>query len=125
MSARAADIAPSPTTRVEIGTAPSVRRALANVGLRSVAANFFRRSYVHVVFTLPRQLAPLALQNKKLLYDLLFRTSAETLLEVARDPKHLGAEIGFFSVLHYLESEARLEPSLRMPVIIISFVFNE
>jgi hypothetical protein len=45
-------------------------------------------------------LAPLVLQNKKILYDLLFRTSAETLLEVARDPRHLGAEIGFFSVLH-------------------------
>ena len=56
--------------------------------------------YVHAVFTLPRELAPLALQNKKVVYDLLFRTSAETLLEVARDPKHLGAEIGFFSVLH-------------------------
>src|SRR5271165_1186862 len=50
--------------------------------------------YVHVVFTLPRHLAPLVLQNKKVLYDLLFRTSAETLLEVARDPQHLGAEIG-------------------------------
>src|SRR6267378_325887 len=49
--------------------------------------------YVHVVFTLPRPLAPLALQNKKIVYDLLFRTSAETLLEVARDPQHLGAEI--------------------------------
>src|SRR5208283_4193539 len=56
--------------------------------------------YVHVVFTLPHELAPLALQNKKLLYHLLLQTSAETLLEVARDPKHLGAEIGFFSVLH-------------------------
>ena len=56
--------------------------------------------YVHVVFTLPQRLAPLALQNRKVLYDLLFRASAETLLEVARDPRHLGAEIGFFSVLH-------------------------
>jgi Putative transposase/Transposase zinc-binding domain len=56
--------------------------------------------YVHVVFTLPHELAPLALQNKKILYHLLLQTSAETLLEVARDPKHLGAEIGFFSVLH-------------------------
>src|SRR5216683_2230765 len=56
--------------------------------------------YLHVVFTLPGRLAPLVLQNKKVLYALLFRTSAETLLEVARDPKHLGAEIGFFSVLH-------------------------
>src|SRR5262252_2601901 len=56
--------------------------------------------YVHVVFTLPPQLAVLALQNKKVIYDLLLRASAETLLEVARDSRHLGAEIGFFSVLH-------------------------
>jgi hypothetical protein len=56
--------------------------------------------YAHVVFTLPRQLAPLALQNKTEVYGLLFRASAETLLTVARDPRHLGAEIGFFSVLH-------------------------
>src|SRR6202022_1142672 len=49
--------------------------------------------------------------NKKVLYDLLFRTSAETLLEVARDPKHLGAEIGFFSVLHTLESETHGPPT--------------
>src|SRR5450631_1342300 len=55
--------------------------------------------YLHVVFTLPQRLAALVLQNKKIFYDLLFRTSAETLLEVARDPRHLGAEIGFFSVL--------------------------
>jgi hypothetical protein len=56
--------------------------------------------YVHVVFTLPHQLAPLALQNKAEIYGLLFRASAETLLQVAADPKHLGAKIGFFSVLH-------------------------
>ena len=56
--------------------------------------------YVHAVFTLPRELAPLALQNKRLIYNLLFHASAETLLEIARDPRHLGAEIGFFSVLH-------------------------
>ncbi|HEY6301888.1 MAG TPA: IS91 family transposase [Terriglobales bacterium] len=57
-------------------------------------------AYVHVVFTLPHQLCQLALQNKKVLYDLLFRASAETLLEVAADPQHLGAQIGFLSVLH-------------------------
>jgi hypothetical protein len=56
--------------------------------------------YVHVVFTLPHQLSALALQNKREIYSLLFHASAETLLEVARDPQHLGAEIGFFSVLH-------------------------
>lgn len=57
-------------------------------------------AYVHVVFTLPHQLSHLALQNKKVIYDLLFRASAETLLQVAADPKHLGAQIGFLSVLH-------------------------
>jgi len=56
--------------------------------------------YVHVVFTLPHELAPLAFHNKKILYTLLFRASAATLLETAADPKHLGAEIGFLSVLH-------------------------
>src|SRR6202051_458313 len=66
--------------------------------------------YVHVVFSLPRELGPLALQNKKVVYDLLFRTSAKTLLEVARDPKHLGAEIGFFSVLHTWNQKVGLHP---------------
>jgi hypothetical protein len=72
--------------------------------------------YVHVVFTLPRPLAPLALQNKKVVYDLLFRTSAETLLEVARDPKHLGAEIGFFSVLHTWSQKLELHPHVHCVV---------
>jgi Putative transposase/Transposase zinc-binding domain len=66
--------------------------------------------YVHVVFTLPAPLAPLALHNKKFLYSLLLRASAETLLEVARDPRHLGAEIGFFSVLHTWSQKLRLHP---------------
>jgi hypothetical protein len=66
--------------------------------------------YVHVIFTLPHRLAPLALQNKKVIYDLLFRASAETLLEVARDPRHLGAEIGFFSVLHTWSQKLGLHP---------------
>jgi hypothetical protein len=66
--------------------------------------------YVHVVFTLPSALAPLALQNKKIVYDLLLRTSAETLLQLARDPTHLGAEIGFFSVLHTWSQKLTLHP---------------
>jgi hypothetical protein len=56
--------------------------------------------YLHIVFTLPHELSALILQNKRLLYDLLFRTSAATLLEVARGPKHLGADLGLLSVLH-------------------------
>ena len=66
--------------------------------------------YVHAVFTLPRELAPLALQNKRLIYGLLFRTSAATLLEVARGPRHLGAEIGFFSVLHTWDQRLQHHP---------------
>jgi hypothetical protein len=72
--------------------------------------------YVHVVFTLPRELAPLVLQNRKVVYDLLFRTTAETLLEVARDPKHLGAEIGFFSVLHTWNQKLGLHPHVHCVV---------
>ena len=56
--------------------------------------------YFHLVFTLPPQIAAIALQNPRVLYGLLFRISAETLLTIARDPRHPGAEIGFFSVLH-------------------------
>jgi hypothetical protein len=67
-------------------------------------------SYVHVVFTLPRELAPLALQNKRLIYNLLFHTTAATLLEIARDPRHLGAEIGFFSVLHTWDQRLQQHP---------------
>lgn len=73
-------------------------------------------AYVHVVFTLPHELAPLALQNKKLMYDLLFRTSAATLLQVARDPKRLGADIGFFSVLHTWNQKLEHHPHVHCVV---------
>src|SRR5947208_15843630 len=72
--------------------------------------------YVHVVFTLPPQLASLALQNKKVIYGLLLRASAETLLEVARNPAHLGAEIGFFSVLHTWNQKLPLHPHVHCVV---------
>src|SRR4051794_20170383 len=54
--------------------------------------------YSHVVFTVPHQLAALVYQNKRILYGLLLRASAATLLQIAADPLHLGADIGFFSV---------------------------
>ena len=72
--------------------------------------------YVHVVFTLPPQLAALALQNKKVIYGLLLRASAETLLEVARNPVHLGAEIGFFSVLHTCNQKLQVHPHVHCVV---------
>jgi len=56
--------------------------------------------YFHVVFTLPEEIAALAFQNKRVVYDLLFRATAQTLTTIAADPKHLGARIGFFAVLH-------------------------
>src|SRR2546422_9015468 len=59
---------------------------------------------------------PLVLQNKKVIYDLLFRTSAESLLEVARDPQHLGAQIGFFSVLHTWSQQLNLHPHVHCVV---------
>jgi hypothetical protein len=57
-------------------------------------------TYYHLVFSLPHRLVPLIWQNKTVLFNLLFEASAEVLLEVAADPKHLGADIGFLSVLH-------------------------
>lgn len=72
--------------------------------------------YVHVVFTLPHELAPLALANQKLLYALLFRLSAETLLEFAREPRLLGAEIGFFGVLHTWNQKLEHHPHVHCVV---------
>ena len=57
-------------------------------------------SYFHVVFTLPAEIAALALQNKRLLYGMLFEAASQTLMEVAANPRHLGAEIGLLAVLH-------------------------
>lgn len=68
--------------------------------------------YIHVVFTVPHHLGPLALVNKKVFYDLLFHATAETLLEVAADPKHLGAHIGFFAVLHSWGQNLLFHPHL-------------
>ena len=56
--------------------------------------------YCHVVFTVPDSLAPLILQNAQLVYALLFRAVSKTLLEIAADPRRLGAQIGFLAVLH-------------------------
>jgi hypothetical protein len=68
--------------------------------LEAQCANLLEVPYFHIVFTLPEDLGPLALQNKKLLYGLLFRCASEALLAIARDEKHLGARIGFTAVLH-------------------------
>ncbi len=56
--------------------------------------------YFHVVFTIPEELNPIVLRNQKVMYDILFRSVSQTLIELGRDPKHLGARIGFISILH-------------------------
>jgi hypothetical protein len=72
--------------------------------------------YFHVVFTLPEQLSPLALQNKRIIYGLLFKAASETLLEIAADPRHLGAEIGFLAVLHTWGQTLQHHPHLHCVV---------
>jgi hypothetical protein len=63
-------------------------------------AELLDTQYFHVVFTVPQEIAEIAFQNKKVVYAILFRAVAETLTTIAADPRHLGAEIGFFAVLH-------------------------
>jgi hypothetical protein len=80
--------------------------------LAARAAELLPVPHFHIVFTLPHELSALALQNKRLLYDLLFRTSSASLLELARDPKHLGADIGFLGVLHTWGQNLQVHPHI-------------
>src|SRR5215831_19459934 len=68
--------------------------------------------YSHVVFTLPGRLSPLVLQNPKLIYSILFRSVSETLLGIARDPRLLGAQLGFLAVLHTWSQKMLHHPHL-------------
>ena len=79
-------------------------------------AEILDTQYFHVVFTLPERTAAIALQNKAVVYDLLFRTAAETLRTIAADPKHLGAEIGFFGILHTWGSNLLHHPHIHFLV---------
>ena len=79
---------------------PKCQVAVRNRWVSARTGELIPVTYYHVVFTVPHQLSPLMLQNKRLLYNLLFRCAAATLLEVAANPKRLGAEIGFLCVLH-------------------------
>jgi hypothetical protein len=72
--------------------------------------------YFHVVFTVPEAIAAIAFHNKEVVYRILFRTTAETLLTIARDPQHLGAQIGFFAVLHTWGQNLHLHPHLHCVV---------
>jgi hypothetical protein len=84
--------------------------------LEQRAAELLPVEYFHVVFTLPQLIAPLALQNQRLLYGLLFRAAAETLLQIAADPRHLGARLGFLAVLHTWGQNLHHHPHLHCVV---------
>jgi hypothetical protein len=79
-------------------------------------AELLECEYFHVVFTLPEELVALALQNKRLMYTLLFRATAETLQSIAADPSHLGAQIGFFCILHSWGQTLNFHPHLHCVV---------
>jgi len=72
--------------------------------------------YFHVVFTVPEEIAAIAYQNKRVVYNILFRSTAETLTTIAADPKHLGAQIGFFAVLHTWGQNLHFHPHLHCVV---------
>jgi hypothetical protein len=79
---------------------PKCQAGAAAHWVEAQAADLLDTPYYHVVFTLPAVLGPLALQNPRVVYNILFRAAAATLLQIAADPEHLGAEIGFVAVLH-------------------------
>jgi Putative transposase/Transposase zinc-binding domain len=79
---------------------PKCQATAAAQWMEARAAELLPVEYYHVVFTLPATLGPIALQNPREVYGILFRAAAETLEQIAADPKHLGAEIGFLAVLH-------------------------
>jgi len=79
---------------------PKCQSSARDRWLLKQASSLLPVPYAHVVFTVPEQLAPLALRNQRLFYNLLFRAASETLLEIAADPRHLGARIGVLAVLH-------------------------
>ena len=79
---------------------PKCQGAAAREWLAEREAELLPVPYFHVVFSLPAKVADIAYQNKAVIYDILFKASAETLITIAADPKHLGACIGVLSVLH-------------------------
>jgi len=95
---------------------PKCQGAAAKEWLAEREAELLPVPYYHVVFTLPAAIADIAYQNKAAIYDLLFRTSAETLITIAADPQHLGARIGVLSVLHTWGSALTHHPHVHMIV---------
>jgi hypothetical protein len=95
---------------------PKCQGAAAKQWLSEREAELLPVPYFHVVFTLPAPIADIAYQNKAVIYDLLFRASAEAALTIAADPKHLGARIGMTSMLHTWGSALTHHPHVHMIV---------
>ena len=95
---------------------PQVSDASTRRWLAARERELLTTSYFHVVFTVPHELNVLALENPRLFYDLLFASSAQTLLEIAIDRKHLGAEIGMISILHTWGQNLLLHPHIHCAI---------
>jgi hypothetical protein len=95
---------------------PKCQGVAARAWLERRAADLLPVPYYHVVFTLPAPIADIAYANKAVVYDLLLRTSAETLMTIAADPRHLGAKIGMTSVLHTWGSAMTHHPHVHIIV---------
>jgi hypothetical protein len=95
---------------------PKCQGTAAREWLAAREAELLPVPYFHVVFSLPAQIADIAYQNKTAVYDILFKASAETLITIAADPKHLGARIGVLSVLHSWGSALTHHPHVHMIV---------
>jgi Putative transposase/Transposase zinc-binding domain len=95
---------------------PKCQGAAAKDWLAAHEADLLPVPYFHVVFTLPAPIGDIAYHNKAVVYDLLFKASAETLITIAADPKHLGARLGITSVLHSWGSAMTHHPHVHMIV---------
>ncbi|WDF70969.1 IS91 family transposase [Novosphingobium sp. KACC 22771] len=95
---------------------PKCQGAAARTWLAAREADLLPVGYFHVVFTLPNEVADIAWQNKAVVYDLLFRAAADTMLTIAADPKHLGARVGITAVLHTWGSALTHHPHVHMIV---------
>jgi len=111
-AARSATTSTSPTTPAATATARSAQGAAAKAWLADREAELLPVPYYHVVFTLPAPIADIAYQNKAAIYAILFKATAETLITIAADPKHLGARIGLTAVLHTWGSALTHHPHL-------------
>ena len=95
---------------------PKCQGAAARIWLAGREADLLPVGYFHVVFTLPAEVADIAWQNKAVVYDLLFRAAAETMMTIAADPRHLGVRIGITAVLHTWGSAMTHHPHIHMIV---------